>query len=57
LLKEKKRLDEENIQKFLENNSVPINYRKEQELEIKKICKEYNIDLKSMRLPYRERIR
>ncbi|CDW81687.1 UNKNOWN [Stylonychia lemnae] len=57
LLKDKKKADEDDIQKFLEMNQVPINYRQEQEQEIKRICKEFNIDLKSMRLPYREKIR
>eukprot|EP00347_Sterkiella_histriomuscorum_P021422 403334032 len=64
LLKDQKRQDELSLQKYLDKTNKEkngglgaMNWRDIQELKLRKICQEFNIDVKSMRLPYKEKIR
>ncbi len=57
MLKDKKRQDELDIQKFERKQYVQLNASQVESEEIKKICKEYKIDLKNRKLPYKDKIR
>lgn len=57
LMKEKKKLDDLNIERLLNKTSVPINFMKEQEDELKGLIRDFKIDMKNRKLPYREKIR
>ena len=56
-MKEKKKLDDLNVEKLIKKTTVRVNILQKQEDDLKQLCKEYNIDLQTMKLPYREKIR
>ena len=57
LTQEKKRLEDLNVERLIKKTMVPTNLLTQQEEEVKALIKHYNIDIKSMRLPYSMKIK
>lgn len=57
LMQMKKKQDDLDIVKLEKKTKVPINLLKREEEELKRICKDYQIDLHDRKLPYGEKIR
>lgn len=57
LTQEKKRIDDMNVEKLMKKTQVPINLMTQQEEEIRSLVKQYNINIKGMKLPYSMKIK
>ena len=56
LTQEKQRMDDLNVERLLKKTQMPVNLLTQEEEEIKKIAKNFNINIKGMTLPYRLKI-
>lgn len=57
LMQEKKRLEDLNVERLIKKTMVPTNMLSQQEEEVRALIKHYNIDIKSVRLPYSMKIK
>ena len=57
LSQEKKRLDDLNVERLFKKTQVSVNLMTQEEEEIKKIIKDYNIEIRGRKLPYSMKIK
>jgi hypothetical protein len=57
LTKEKRKLDDLNIERLYKKTQVPINLMTQEEENLKKVIKDYGIDTRGLKLPFNLKIR
>lgn len=57
LTQEKRKLDDLNVERLIRKTQVPVNLMTQEEEDLKKIIKDFGIDIRGRKLPYHLKIK